>query len=91
MKQVQGAVREMTARTGEETATGGKAGEERKVKEETTILKLNDYEKRVLIEALNDRRNDLIESDRCPYDVSDLLLRVIDAPTRKKKRDRDAR
>lgn len=61
------------------------------MKEETTILELNDYEKRVLIEALNDRRNDLIESDRCSYDVSDLLLRVIDAPTRKKKRDRDAR
>lgn len=61
------------------------------MKEETTILELNDYEKRVLIEALNDRRNDLIESDRCPYDVSDLLLRVIDAPTRKKERDRDAR
>lgn len=61
------------------------------MKEKTTILKLNDYEKRVLIEALNDRRNDLIESDRCSYDVSDLLLRVIDAPTRKKKRDRDAR
>lgn len=61
------------------------------MKEETTILELNDYEKRVLIEALNDRRKDLIESDRCPYDVSDLLLRVIDAPTRKKKRDRDAR
>ena len=61
------------------------------MKEETTILELNDYEKRVLIEALNDRRNDLIESDRCHYDVSDLLLRVIDAPTRKKKRDRDAR
>lgn len=61
------------------------------MKEETTILELNDYEKRVLIEALNDRRNDLIESDRCLYDVSDLLLRVIDAPTRKKKRDRDAR
>ena len=59
--------------------------------EEATILELNDYEKRVLIEALNDRRNDLIESDRCPYDVSDLLLRVIDAPTGKKKRDRDAR
>ena len=54
------------------------------MKEETTILELNDYEKRVLIEALNDRRNDLIESDRCPYDVSDLLLRVIDAPTGKK-------
>ena len=44
------------------------------MKEETTILELNDYEKRVLIEALNDRRNDLIESDRCPYDVSDFFL-----------------
>ena len=39
------------------------------MKEETTILELNDYEKRVLIEALNDRRNDLIESDRCPDGV----------------------
>ncbi len=91
LKQVQGRsgndcpdARFARTRAGEETATGGKTGEERKVKEETTILELNDYEKRVLIEALNDRRNDLIESDRCPYDVSDLLLRVIDAPTRKK-------
>lgn len=32
-----------------------------------------------------------MEAMKMTYDVSDLLLRVIDAPTRKKKRDRDAR
>ena len=33
-----------------------------------------------MIEALADRRNDLIEENREPEDVSDLLLKVIDAP-----------
>ena len=33
-----------------------------------------------MIEALADRRNDLIEANREPEDVSDLLLKVIDAP-----------
>ena len=55
------------------------------------LLEMNDYEKRVLIEALYDCRNDLIERRQCPYDVSDLLLRVIDAPTKMKKRDRETR
>lgn len=61
-------------------------------KEETVVLEMTDYERRVMIDALNERRNELIEEQKCPYDVSDLLLRVIDAPVKKKKpRERDER
>ncbi len=49
-------------------------------KNERKVVELNDYEYRVMIEALADRRNDLIEDNRETEDVSDLLLKVIDAP-----------
>lgn len=47
---------------------------------ERKVVELDDYEYHVMIEALADRRNDLIETNREPEDVSDLLLKVIDAP-----------
>ena len=49
-------------------------------KNERKVVELDDYEYRVMIEALADRRNDLIEENRETEDVSDLLLKVIDAP-----------
>lgn len=49
-------------------------------KNERKVVELDDYEYRVMIEALADRRNDLIKEDRESADVSDLLLKVIDAP-----------
>ena len=49
-------------------------------KNERKVVELDDYEYRVMIEALADRRHDLIEENREPEDVSDLLLKVIDAP-----------
>ena len=56
------------------------------------VIEVSDYEHRVMMEALNDRRNDFISANKPTEDVSDLLLKVIDAPRKRKKdRDRDAR
>ncbi len=56
------------------------------------VIEVSDYEHRVMMEALNDRRNDFIFENKPTEDVSDLLLKVIDAPSKRKKdRDRDAR
>lgn len=56
------------------------------------VIEVSDYEHRVMMEALNDRRNDFISENKPTEDVSDLLLKVIDAPTKRKRdRDRDAR
>ena len=52
-------------------------------KEEKCILELDKYEHGVIINALNDMRNDLIEEKRPTDIVDEVLLRAIDAPTRK--------
>ncbi len=58
------------------------------VKEEKRILALDPYEHGVVINALNDMRNDLIGEDRPTDIVDEILLKTIDAPT-KKVRSRD--
>ena len=59
---------------------------------ERRVIEVDDYQHRVMMEALADRRNDFIAENKPTEDVSDLLLTVIDAPTKKsKKRDREAR
>ena len=57
-------------------------------KEEKRILALDSYEHGVVINALNDMRNDLIGEDRPTDIVDEILLKTIDAPT-KKVRSRD--
>ena len=52
---------------------------------ERRVIEVDDYQHR-------DRRNDFIAENKPTEDVSDLLLKVIDAPTKKnKKRDRESR
>lgn len=46
-------------------------------------LKLDRYEHGILINALNASRNSLIEEKRETDVVDELLLKVIDAPTKK--------
>lgn len=59
---------------------------------ERRVIEVDDFEHRVMMEALADRRNDYIAEKKPTDDVSDLLLKVIDAPTKKnKKRDREER
>lgn len=57
---------------------------------EKRVLTLDRYEHGVVINALNEMRNDLLEEER-PTDILDeVLLKVIDAPTKKEKRRDEA-
>ncbi|TCX48954.1 hypothetical protein [Dehalobacter sp. 14DCB1] len=55
-------------------------------KEEERVLTLDDYEYGVVVNALNELRNDLIEEKRPTDAVDELLLKTIDTPTKKQKR-----
>lgn len=62
------------------------------MREVKRVIEVSDYEHRVMMEALNDRRNDFISENKPSDDVSDLLLKVIDAPSKRKRdKNRDAR
>ena len=50
------------------------------------ILKLNPFEKRVLVRRLADIRNIRLSEDIPTDDLDDVILKVIDASSRKKKR-----
>ena len=54
--------------------------------EETRVIEVDEYERRLIIDSLNDKRNALIEKGADTDHVDDVLLDVIDAPTRKQKR-----
>lgn len=52
-------------------------------KEEKRIVALDRYEHGVLVNALNEQRNDLLAEKRPTDAVDDVLLKVIDAPKKK--------
>jgi len=56
------------------------------MKEEERVLTLDDYEYGVVVNALNELRNDLIKEERPTDAVDELLLKTIDAPSKKQKR-----
>ena len=63
-------------------------------RQEKVVLTLDRYEHGIMIRALNGRRNDLLEEQRDPSPVEDVLLKTIDAPSqkdRKAKRRDEAR
>mgnify|MGYP003444509999 FL=1 len=57
------------------------------------VVELDDFEQRLMVSGLADFRNDLIRDEKPTEDVDDLILKVIDAPTKKEKRkaNREAR
>lgn len=55
-------------------------------KEKKRVLTLDKYEHGVVIHALNEMRNDLIGEKRSTDIVDEVLLKAIDAPTRKARR-----
>jgi len=57
-------------------------------KEEKRVLTLDRIEHGIVINALNEMRNDLIGEDRSTDIVDEVLLKTIDAPV-KKVRSRD--
>ena len=50
-------------------------------KEEKRVLTLDKYEHGVVVNALNEMRNDLLEEQRSTDIVDEVLLKAIDAPT----------
>ena len=60
-------------------------------KEEKRVLELDRYEHGVVINALNEMRKDLIGEDRPTDIVDEILLKTIDAPTKKVKSRDEAR
>ena len=52
-------------------------------KEEKRVLTLDKYEHGVVVNALNEMRNDLLEEQRSTDIVDEVLLKAIDAPTQK--------
>jgi hypothetical protein len=59
---------------------------------EKVVVTLDNFEQRLLVNGLNDFRNDLIRDEKPTEDVEDLILKVIDAPKEKRRRSlREAR
>ena len=58
---------------------------------EKRVLTLDRYEHGVVINALNEMRNDLLEEERPTDIVDEVLLKVIDETTKKEKRRDEAR
>ena len=54
--------------------------------EEKKVLTLDEFEQRLMVNGLMDFRNDLLKDDKPTEDINDLILKVIDAPTKKEKR-----
>ena len=50
------------------------------------VLTLDEFEQRLMVSGLMDFRNDLLKDDKPTEDINDLILKVIDAPTKKEKR-----
>ena len=46
---------------------------------------LEDYERRIVVNCLNGMRTKLLSEGRCSDPVDEILLKVIDAPTKKFK------
>ena len=55
-------------------------------KQEKVVLTLDSYEHGIMIRALNELRNDMLEEARSTDAVDDLLLKAIDAPARQQKK-----
>ena len=56
---------------------------------ETRVVRLNNYEHRVMVAVLNTFRNEMIQQEKSTEDVDDLLLKVIDAPLSKGRKKDD--
>lgn len=57
--------------------------------EEKRVIEVDDFDHRLMVNGLADFRNDLIRDEKPTEDVDELLLKIIDAPTKKEKRKAD--
>ncbi len=59
---------------------------------ENRVIEVTEYEQRVMLGVLSEKRNDFIAESRPTEDVNNLILKVMDAPAKKhRKRDRNER
>lgn len=54
--------------------------------EDTKILELDKYEYGIVVNALNQLRNNLIKEEESTDVINELLLKVIDAPEKSQKK-----
>ena len=61
--------------------------------EEKKVITLDDFEQLLMVSGFMDFRYQLLKEDKPTEDINDLILKVIDAPTKKEKRrfDREER
>ena len=52
--------------------------------EEKRVIELSNFEHRLMVSGLADFRNALLHEEKPTDDINDLLLKVIDAPKRKR-------
>ena len=57
--------------------------------EEKRVIEVDDFDQRLMVNGLADCRNDLIRDEKPTEDVDEVLLKIIDAPTKKEKRKAD--
>ena len=50
----------------------------------TIILELNQYEKGIIVNALNDKRTELIKNNEDTYLIDELLLKIFETPEKKR-------
>lgn len=53
---------------------------------EKRVIEVDEYEQRLIINSLNDKRNELVGQGRDTDFVDDTLMDVIEAPTKKQKK-----
>ncbi len=58
-------------------------------REEKRVVALDEYEHGIVIHALNDMRTEQLEENQSTDVVDEVLLKVIDAPTKRVRRSRD--
>ncbi len=51
---------------------------------DTIILELKEYEKGIIVNALNDKRNELIRNNEDTELVDDLLMKIFEIPEKKR-------
>lgn len=59
------------------------------MKEEKRVVQLEESECSIIIRCLNDKRTELLKQEKNTEAVDELLLKLIDAPTRKSRRERE--
>lgn len=54
--------------------------------EEKHVIEVDDYQRGLIINSLNDKRNALVEEGKDTEFVDETLLEIMDAPTKRQKR-----